>query len=333
MKGITLALDVMGGDYGPLVVVPAIKQALHVCTDVNFLLYGKEAQVLPLLQKHDLVRNEAVQFIPTATVISADEDPIKALRHGEKSSMWGAIAAVADKKATGAVSAGSTGALVAIANHLIGTLPVVHRSALVQTLPSYNNSRGTVFLDLGANVRVDAKMLYQYAVMGDILARKLLGIEHPKIALLNIGSEDNKGPHLVQEAHQILKNTELLNYVGFIEGDGLFSGTVDVIVTDGFTGNVALKTAEGLYRVIEHRMHAGVFSTFLYRLGKYILKKRIGLMQPDIYNGSTLLGLDGVVIKSHGSAKSEAFANAIVQAYHEIRLGVPQLIANGLTKL
>jgi phosphate acyltransferase len=333
LDGITIALDVMGGDKGPHVSVPAIKQALNIYADLNLIVFGDEREVLPLLRGYKVIDNSRLSFIHVPGIVSAGENPIHALRHGRNTSLWKAIEAVSSKIADGAVSSGSTGAMVAMANHLIGTLPLVHRSALVQIMPSLKTN-GTVFLDLGANLRVDAQMLYQYAVMGNILAINLLKLDNPKVSLLNVGRENSKGPELIHEAAALIKSNSALNYIGFTEGDDLFTGVADVIVTDGFTGNVALKTAEGVYRVLEQRMRGkGLSHYFLFSPIKSYIKRKIGLMQPDAYNGSTLLGLDGVVVKSHGSASPRAFANAIAQAYGEIQHHVPKLIANGLIQL
>ena len=331
MDSVTLALDVMGGDNGPRIAVPAIKRALHVYRDLNLLIFGEEKIVLPLLRDFGLASNEQIKFIASEDY-KGFNNPISVLRHGKNTSLFKAIESVGNSKAQGAISAGSTGALVLVANHLIGTLPNVHRSALVQIMPSFN-SKGTVLLDLGANLRYTKEMLYQYGVMGSVLAKCVLGYNSPKLGLLNIGTEDSKGPVLLKECADLFKANKNLNYIGFIEGNDIFTGNADVIVTDAFTGNVALKTAEGLYRVLESRLNSKSYFSFLFKPIKGFIKKRIGLMQPDAYNGSILLGLDGVIIKSHGSANSNAYFSAISQGYNEVRFDITKKIAEGLTQI
>ncbi len=333
MDSIVLALDVMGGDFGPLILVPAIKRALNVYADLNLIVYGNESLVLPMLRDFGLDKDLRLDFRHTALVAEQNANPLTILRNGGQTSLYKAIEAVGKKEAQGAVSPGNTGALVALANHLIGNIAGVHRSALVQVLPSFN-SLGTVFLDLGANIRVTPEILHQYGVMGSILAKSVVGISNPKVALLNIGTEPTKGPELLREAMELYLQDKITNFIGFVEGNDLFTGKADVIVTDAFSGNIALKTAEGLYRVLEGQLgkKQGKFALFLHPIKRFI-KKRIGLMQPDAYNGSVLLGLDGVVIKSHASANQKAYASAIAQAYDEVKHHIPERIAEGLTHI
>ncbi len=331
MSGITIALDLMGGDKGPLISVPAAKLALSFNHDLNLVLYGTEQEVVPLLKKEGLLKEERVLFINSEDYIAQDDELLDILRHRRNSSLWMSIKAVQEKKASGIVSGGNTVALVAIANHLLGTIDGIHRSALVKILPSINKN-GTVFLDLGANLRVDAEILYKYAIMGNALAISRCCLENPRVALLNIGSENAKGPQVIHEAAELMKNDRALNFVGFVEGDDIFGDKADVIVTDGFSGNVALKTAEGLYRVLEKKMNgdSSPFVRMLFKPLKNIIKSRIGYMKPDSFNGSSLIGLNGVVVKSHGGANIEAFANAIMQAYLEVQSDIKLHIVNGL---
>lgn len=316
---------------GPCVSVPAVKQALSVYSNLNLITYGREKDVLPLLRDLGLEKNQRLDFIHTDKVVSSNDAPLQILRQKQQTSMWLSVESVLNKKALGAVSCGNTGALVAISNHLLGTLPSVHRCALVKTLPSLNKY-GTVFLDLGANINADAKNLYQYAVMGSILAKSCLGVESPRVALLNVGKEENKGTKLIREAYALISADSAINFIGFAEGSDLFTDFADVIVSDGFSGNIALKTAEGLYKVIESKIRGKNSRYFFLKPLKYFLKKRIGLMQPDKYNGSTLLGLNGVVVKSHGGANYLALANAIGQAVEQCESNVSQKIVNGLTQ-
>jgi glycerol-3-phosphate acyltransferase PlsX len=334
LSGIKLALDVMGGDLGPHIAVPAISRALNVYADLNLIVFGNKEEVLPILRELNLDDDARVEFRHTDNFVKDDDDPIHVLRHGKDTSMYKAILSVKEKETQGIISAGNTGALVALSNHLIGNLESVHRSALVQILPSFT-SKGTVFLDLGANIRVTPEILHQYGVMGAVLSKTVLGISAPRVGILNIGVEPNKGTELVVNSAQLLKQDKHINYIGFVEGNDLFTGKADVIVTDAFTGNVALKTAEGLYRVLESRLQGSKskISSLILQPIKRFVKKRVGLMQPDVYNGSVLLGLDGVVIKSHGSASSQAYASAIAQAYEEVKLHLPKRIADGLTQI
>ncbi len=332
MGGITIALDLMGGDNGPRVTVPAAKLALNIYRDLDLLLFGEEKKVLPFLKAEHLVHNDRMCFVNSPDSIVLGDSLHDVLRHRKHSSLWMAIEAVQKKQALGAVSAGNTAHLVAISSHLLGTVPGIHRSALVRFLPSFSGP-GTVFMDLGANLEADAKMLYRFALMGNA-ASKLCGIPSPRIAVLNVGTESTKGPQTVRDAAKLINADSRLNYVGFAEGTDLFANKADVIVTDGFTGNVALKTAEGLYRVVESRFggNGGIWS-FLAKPLKNYFKGRLGLMQPDAFNGSCLLGLSGVVVKSHGAALSPAMANAIGHACFEVRENMPAVIADSLISI
>ncbi len=333
MEGITVALDLMGGDFGPRMSVPAIKQALTFYSDLNIIAYGREHEVIGLLRSENLTDNSRVEFINAADVVYNDENPISALRHKRQSSLWKAIEAVSNHKAMGAVSAGNTGAMVAIANHLLGNISGIHRSALVKVLPSLNKN-GTVFLDLGANLHCDQEVLCQFAIMGSVLASEHLKIDNLRVAILNVGRENCKGSEVLQKASELLRQYKGINYIGYAEGNDIFSDYADVVVTDGFSGNIALKTAEGLYRVIEKKIYGN--SSLLHKILiplKNIVKSRITHMQPDGFNGSSLIGLNGVVVKSHGAADTSALVNAMAQAYRECKNQMPRQIADGLVNL
>lgn len=322
----------MGGDNGPHVTVPAAKLALSIYRDLDLLLYGEESKVLPFLKAENLIKSDRVCFVNSTDSIASDETLHDVLRRKKHSSLWMSIEAVREKKAQGAVSAANTAYLVAISSYLLGTVPGIHRSALVKFLPSFNG-QGTIFMDLGANLETDARMLYQYAQMGTAVS-KLFGTAEPRVAILNVGSEVTKGTKLVREARTLIASDSRLNFIGFVEGDDIFTNKADVIVTDGFTGNIALKTAEGLYRVIESRLRSrgGVMSFLAWPLKKYF-KGRLGLMQPDSFNGSCMLGLSGVVVKSHGAAHSSALANAIGHARFEVNAKMPDVIATSLISI
>lgn len=332
MKTVTAALDLMGGDFGPPVTVPAARRALDSCADLELIAFGREDAALPLLKREDLLRHPRFEFAGAPETVGNGDSPLDALRHGQRTSLWKTIEAVSTKKAAAAVSAGNTGALVAVSTHLLGAIPGIRRCALVKVLPSLN-PKGTVFLDLGANLSCGGEMLFQFALMGSILASEVLGIARPRVALLNVGSEDIKGTGPVREAAALMSASPLLNYAGFAEGSELFLDRADVIVTDGFSGNVALKTAEGLYRVIERKLFKGSLLQGFAKPLKYFLKNRITGMQPDGFNGSSLIGLNGVAVKSHGAADCGALVNAINQARLECVNDVPGCIADCLVKL
>lgn len=329
--GITLALDLMGGDEGPRVAVPAAKQALNVFKDLNLLLFGIEDQVFPLLKSTGLIRMDRIEFRPALCAVRSDMSPLAAFKQGKNSSLWLTLEAVASGDAKGAVTGGATGPVAVLSDRIIGRIPGVQRAALMRVIPAPCRN-GTVMLDLGANINCSVDMLVQFAVMGNVAAKVLLGETSPRVALLNIGSEHCKGPLELRSAANILAHKSSINYIGFIEGDDIFSGKADVIITGGFAGNVALKTAEGVYHVM-----ADCFkqerSSMLMRVIRHFLKRKIGLLEPDLYNGSALLGLKSVVVKSHGNANLFAYTNAINQALKQADKQVPSIIATGLTSL
>lgn len=329
MKEYSISIDLMGGDQGPLISVPAVKQALSYISSTNFNLYGDERIVLDLLKTHKIFNNSRVNFYHCEGVITNEDNVLHVLRKGKNSSLWKAIESVAKNDSNGVVTSGSTAALVSISNYLLGNISNVHRSALVQILPTLNK-KGTVFLDLGANMQTDARMLLQYAIMGRILSNKILGIENPRISLLNVGVEESKGTKLVQEASSLITSDKSNNFVGYVEGNDIFGNKTDVIVTDGFTGNITLKTAEGLYNMMQNKISDGSKSSVLLSLIKYFYKRKIGFMQPDKFNGACLIGTKGVVVKSHGGANKQAFVAAIKQAKEQIEVDLPKLISDGI---
>ncbi len=332
MTAVVLALDAMGGDFGPPVVVPAVKQALLIYKELNFQIFGREADVLPELRRFGIANNSHIDFIHTPGVIKSDCSPLEALREGDKNSLYAAVLAVKEKRASGVVTAGSTGALAVISDSLLGRIPGIRRSALVKVIPSFNGRTGTVFLDLGANLSQDANVLVQNALMGSIAAKIYLKKDKPSLVFLNVGSESTKGPDYLRKAASQMASSEYCNFLGFAEGNDLFTGKFDVIVTDGFTGNIALKTAEGLYRGLQKKI-LGNGTSLLIKPFKHFFKRKIGIMQPDSYNGSTLLGLNGIVVKSHGGANHFAFLNAIEQAEIQSLNHLPELIAAGFNSI
>jgi len=316
-RRLTIALDAMGGDHAPAAAVEGAAIARERYPNVSFLLFGNQAALTSLLAAYPKLA--AISEIRhTDEVVSADDKPSQALRRGRGSSMGLAIAAVQEGEADVAVSAGNTGAMMAMAKFMLKTMPGIDRPALATILPS---SRGEcVMLDLGANVECDARNLVEFAVMGAAFARTVLGIPRPRVALLNVGVEELKGHEEVKEAGQRLKAVDLsFDFVGFIEGDGIAAGSVDVVVTDGFTGNVALKTAEGTARMVTRLFASAFRSSLRSKLGALMAKRGLKALKdhldPNNHNGAVFLGLNGLVVKSHGGANALGFASALGVAH------------------
>jgi phosphate acyltransferase len=310
---ITIALDVMGGDQAPRMVLRGADKSLKRYPQANFLLFGDETKITPLLAKMPRLMARA-QIEHTSELVTNEAKPSIALRTGRRSSMRLAIDAVADGRADGIVSAGNTGALMAMAKFALKMLPGIDRPAIASFFPTQRGE--SVMLDLGANIECDADNLVQFALMGDAFARSVLGLTQPTIGLLNVGSEDLKGHEAVRAAAtQLRAENSPVKFHGFIEGNDIAAGTVDVIVTDGFTGNVALKTAEGTARLFSEFLRAAFKHSLLARIGYLFaadaLKKMRERMDPRRYNGAMLLGLNGIAVKSHGGADALGFANAI----------------------
>lgn len=325
---ITLAVDCMGGDHGPAVVVPAVFDFLRQDPGCSAILIGRTDDLEPFLKQVDPAL-EGRWSVEHASEVVEMHDPITtALRLKKDSSMRVMTNLVKEGKANGAVSAGNTGALMAVSRFVLKTLPGIDRPAIASTLPTMRGH--TYVLDLGANVDCAPEHLLQFGIMGAMLAAALEHDERPSVGLLNIGEEDIKGNDAVKRAGELLKESGL-NFVGNVEGDDIYKGTVDVVVCDGFVGNVALKTSEGLARMV---------STFLREeFGRNVLTKLAGLcampvlkafkarLDPRRYNGASLLGLKGVVVKSHGSADVYAYRHALAQAAEAARQNLPEKIA------
>ena len=332
---LTIALDAMGGDHAPGMVVDGAAQAQGRYPNVKYVFFGDEARIAPLLDKRPALK--AVSVIRhTETVIGNDVKPSVALRTGRQSSMRLAIDAVAAGEADCVVSAGNTGALMAMAKFVLKALPGVHRPAIASFLPTLRGE--TVMLDLGANLECDADNLVQFAIMGGVFARAVLGIPTPTIGLLNVGSEEMKGHEAVKAAAQILKSAELPGrFHGFVEGDDIPAGTVDVVVADGFAGNVALKTAEGMGRLYTEFLRRTFQSSMLARIGYMLanvaLRKLRERVDPRRYNGGMFLGVSGVCVKSHGGVDAFGFANAIGVAVDLVAQGLNDRIREELERL
>ncbi len=310
---VTIALDAMGGDHAPLSVIEGAHNALASYPSLRFAIYGDETQVLPLLERFPALK-QASTFHHAPDIIHSDTKPSVALRQGRESSMRYAINAVKEGSAVGVVSAGNTGALMAMSKFVLRTLPGIDRPAIASLFPTLTGR--CVLLDLGANVECTATNLFQFAIMGDAFARAVLTIDKPRVALLNVGEEEIKGHEDVKAASVMLKETPLnLNFTGYVEGDGIPRGVADVIVTDGFTGNIALKTAEGTARICKEFIKQGFQSSLLAKIGALLaassLRKVFKKIDPRLHNGAMFLGLDGIAVKSHGSADAIGFANAI----------------------
>ncbi|MCO4202777.1 phosphate acyltransferase PlsX [Aeromonas taiwanensis] len=326
----TVALDIMGGDIGPSETVPAAVQALSLLPQLHLALVGDQHQTAPLLQQHGLLNHPRVRLVHASQVVGMGEKPIVALRTLKDSSMRVTLDLVKSGAADACVSAGNTGALMAMAKCVLKSLPGVDRPALIKALPTVNGKR-TVMLDLGANVSCDADTLLQFAVMGAVVAEKVEGIASPRVALLNVGEEEIKGNDLVRHSAELLRQCRALNFAGFIEGDRIFSGDCDVIVCDGFVGNVALKTAEGVVRMMaELAGYPRKKRSILGRLAGFMFKRRFSYLNPDQYNGASLLGLRGIVVKSHGRAERRALCHAILLAAQEAKHQLPLQIADRL---
>ena len=328
-RDVNIALDAMGGDHGPEVVVPAAAIALERRPDTRYLIYGDEAVLAPLLARHKALAARA-QIVHSEVAIKMTDKPSQALRQGRRvSSMWKAIEAVKRGEADCAVSAGNTGALMAMAKVCLRMLPLIERPALTAMWPTLRGE--SIVLDVGASIGADAQHLVSLAVMGAAMARIVFDIERPSVGLLNVGSEEVKGLEEVKAAGRILRemNDASFVYHGFVEGDDLGKGTVDVVVTEGFTGNIVLKTAEGTAKQIGQYIRDAMGATLSSRIGYLFARSAFAALRrkldPGRANGAVFLGLDGVVIKSHGGADAEAYAGAIEVGYEMVR---QDLLAN-----
>ena len=328
---VTIALDAMGGDHGPGVVIPAASIALVRHPDMRFLLVGDTARIEPVLADHPALAANA-KIIHTDVAVAMDAKPSQALRKGRwRSSMWLALEAVKDGRADAAVSAGNTGALMAMAKFCLKTLEGVDRPAIAAIWPTVEAE--CIVLDVGANVGADARQLVEFALMGAAMARALFGLETPSVGLLNIGVEEIKGLDQIREAASVLKEAPLpIRYHGFVEGDDVGQGVVDVVVTDGYTGNIALKTAEGTAKQIGQYLRAAMGRSLLARLGAVLAQGAFRALKekldPRQLNGGIFLGLNGIVVKSHGGTDATGFASAIDLAFDMASNGVVKRLAS-----
>lgn len=332
---IIVAVDAMGGDHAPDSVVAGLKLAEKKYSDVHFKIFGDEEKVKPYLKKYALDAGR-YDFVHTPDYVASDEKPSAAVRTGRKSSLWMAISAVKSGDASAVVSSGNTGALMAFSKLILGTMSGIHRPAIVTILPTRYGE--CVVLDLGANAECSARNLVEFAVMGDAYCRSVLKRDEPTIGLLNIGSEDIKGRDEIREAAQILRESALNSqFKGFVESDDIALGTVDVFVTDGFTGNIALKAIEGTARLIVNLLKDVSAGSIMSKLGFLLalpsLKRLKKKMDPGRYNGAMLVGLKGISIKSHGGADAFSFANAVGVAVDSVRHDMLGSIAKQMAEI
>ena len=312
---LTIALDAMGGDNAPGIVIEGADLAVERYPGMRLVLVGDESKLSGLIENTTRLKSSDYRIIHTDKSVSGDAKPSVALRSGKGTSMRLAIDQVASGEANGVVSAGNTGALMAMSKIALRMVPGIDRPAMISFFPSITGSESCM-LDLGANVESDARNLVQFALMGNIFSRIVLGRKNVRVGLLNVGSEEQKGNDVVREAAAVLRELDLpFEFHGFVEGDDITAGTVDVIVTDGFSGNIALKTAEGTSRMIVHFLREAFQSSTMAKLGYLMSRKAIeqlkNQMDPRRYNGAVFMGVNGVAVKSHGGTDALGFANAV----------------------
>ncbi|MFN0038011.1 MAG: phosphate acyltransferase PlsX [Burkholderiales bacterium] len=331
---VTLAVDCMGGDHGVGVTVPAVLDFLDEVPDARILLVGDQGAISSELKQHKTASEARIQVHPSKEVVAMDEAPASALRNKRESSMRLAINLVKEGQASACISAGNTGALMAMSRFVLKMLPEVERPAIASFLPTQRGR--TCMLDLGANVDCSAEHLLQFAVMGSCLVGAVDHVERPSVGLLNIGEEEIKGNEIVKQAAELLRGSGL-NFYGNIEGTDIYKGTTDVIVCDGFVGNVALKTSEGLAQMLAMYLRQEFSRNILTRLSGIVALPVITAFRRRVdhrrYNGASLLGLRGIAIKSHGSADRFAFQFALQRAYDEASNGVLDQISKRMTAI
>ncbi len=329
---ITIAVDTMSGDFGPAVTVPASVRALSFMPDICLMLLGDADVILQQLDKLDSDYSGRIRVVATTQVVGMDEKPASALRNKKDSSLYRAIQLLKEGEVQACVSAGNTGALLAVGCYLLRTFEGIDRPAICAAIPTQQGS--ALLLDVGANVDVHAENLHQFAIMGSVLASAILDLEKPRVGLLNIGVEDIKGNEQVKHAASLLQADAALNYIGFVEANEIFFDRADVVVCDGFVGNVALKASEGAARLIRDRLRQSFNHNLLVRCAGWLLRPLLarfrGEINPARYNGASFLGLTATLVKSHGSADETAFCRAVELAAHEARADIPGRIRTQL---
>lgn len=326
-----ISIDAMGGDFGPSVTVPACLHILKKHPNLNLILVGKEDVLSEILEKEGESDNPRITLHHATEIVEMDESPSLALKRKKDSSMRVAINLIKEGEAQACVSAGNTGALMATARFVLRMLPGINRPAICSAMPGINGS--SYVLDLGANVDSSAEQLFQFAVMGSILVSAVRNLESPTVGLLNVGEEEVKGNERVKKAAKLLSESKL-NYIGFVEGNDIYTGETDVIVCDGFMGNVALKASEGVAHMLtsfaKEEFSRSIFTKLSALMSRPVLKAIRKRTDPRRYNGASMLGLKGIVIKSHGGADALSFAIAIEEAIKEVEKNVPEQIKNQL---
>jgi glycerol-3-phosphate acyltransferase PlsX len=334
---VIIALDAMGGDFGPAVVVPAALKALQFFPELHLILVGDETVVGEMLRKHHALNYPKLSIVHASQIVGMDEKPSQALRLKKDSSMRVAINLVKEGKAQACVSAGNTGALMATAKFVLKTLPGIDRPAIIAKLPTTKKNTKVRVLDLGANIDCTPQNLVEFAIMGSVVAKVIGNIPEPSVGLLNVGEEEVKGNDLVKDTSAILEKYSGINYIGYVEGDDIFKATADVVVCDGFVGNVMLKTTEGVLKMLTKYVKDAFTQNWFTKLSAlavmHVLKKIGKSLDPSEYNGASLLGLHGIVIKSHGSANQKSFLTAIREAVQEVEHNVPAKIQDGVAEL
>jgi phosphate acyltransferase len=331
-KPLTIAIDAMGGDGGAPMAVGGTALLAKRDPELRFLLFGKREEIEPLVAMYPALKDRA-EIIHTDLRVSAADKPSHVVRRGQESSMGLAIHAVKDGRAEAAISAGNTGAMLALSKIMLRTMPGIDRPALATSIPA--RDRDLVMLDLGANVECQEENLIQFAVMGAAYARTVMKVEKPRVGLLNVGVEDQKGNEKVRNAGRRLKDSSLpMEFAGFTEGDGIGTGAMDVVVTDGFTGNIALKTAEGTAKLISSLFRQAFQNSIMAQIGALFalrqLRRLKAHLDPNNHNGAVFLGLNGLVVKSHGNATPKGFSQAILTGVDMARYNLIRLITEDL---
>jgi phosphate acyltransferase len=332
---VTISVDAMGGDHAPAMVIEGVALILKQQPgDVRFLLHGNRDELLPLMAQFGISQNDA-EIRHTDTFVTMTQKPSEAVRRARGSSMWNAISSVKDEEAAVAVSAGNTGALMVIAKVILRMMPNAHRPAIAAQWPTINGH--AVVLDVGANVEIAPPQYVEFAIMGDAFHRAVFASSSPRVGLLNVGTEDLKGHDMVRAADALIRDSQLgLNYLGYVEGNDISLGNADVVVTDGFTGNVALKTAEGTAKLVGSFVRDALTSSTIAKLGALLARPALAKlktrMDPRSINGGVFLGLNGTVIKSHGGTDGEGFATALRLAIRMARSNYREEVMRGLQR-
>ena len=332
MTAITIAIDCMGGDFGPSVMIPAACEVLEKHPNLSLILSGIPAEIDPELDKAGYRNNNRIILEKATQIIQMSDKPSQALRKRKESSMAVALNSVAKGRAQACVSAGNTGALMALSRYILKMIEGIDRPAIISVLPTEQGH--TRLIDLGANVDCSAQHLYEFALMGSAMVSAIEHISAPRVGLLNIGSEDTKGNEQTRATAELLEQSDYINYTGYVEGNDVYRGAADIIVCDGFVGNVLLKASEGISHLLSNSLKKEFERSFLTRLLSVIVRPVLRAFRkavnPDQHNGASFIGLQGIVVKSHGGANHQATVAAIEEAINEIENNVPAKIKDQL---